>query len=339
MPMRVAIASMFAIGLAAGGAAHAHAATLRGATVIASGTVRLSDLFADLEPGQDRPLGPGPAPGASIQVGGGQLLAIADEYGVDWLDQSPSATATITRAGRVLDQDYFAGLVRQNLPDLGDGPVSIELRDFHPIIVAPDDKKPIVLSDIKWDQRSGWFSATAYRGQPTGDITRDSFLLTGVIHAARRLLVYAHALPAGSVLSASDAQMDDSYAGHITSKAFTNEADIDGMTLTRGVVAGAPILDQDLQRTVLMHKGDPAVITFTAPGVHLTATGRALEDGGAGQYVHILNLSSNMIVTGRVISASEIEVAAGSNPVPSDSNALRRLTSARGRSRADLSLR
>ncbi|GAA4491633.1 flagellar basal body P-ring formation chaperone FlgA [Gluconacetobacter tumulicola] len=340
MSARVAIAGVFALALMAAGATHARAATLRNAAIITSGTVRLSDLFADLEPGQDRPLGPGPAPGASIQVGGAQLIAIADEYGVDWLDQSPSAMATITRASRILDQAYFADLIRQNLPDLGNGPVSIDLRDFHPMMVAPDDPKPVVLSDVKWDQRSGWFSATAYRGQPTGDITRDSFMLTGVIHAARRLLVYAHALPAGSVISASDVQLDESYAGHIGSRAFTNEADIDGMTVTRGVVAGSAVLDQDLHRTVLMHKGDPAVITFAAPGVHLTATGRALEDGGAGQYVHILNLSSSMIVTGRVVSASEIEVEAGSNPVPSDSNTLRHLTtSSRDASRADLSLR
>lgn len=340
MPMRVAIAGVFAAGLMAVGVTHAHAATLRNTTIISSGTVKLSDLFSDLEPGQDRPLGPGPAPGASIHVGGAQLIAIADEYGVDWLDQSPSAMATITRAGRVLDQAYFADLIRQNVPDLGDGPVSIDLRDFHPMIAAPNDPKPVVLSDIKWDQRSGWFSATVYRGQPTGDITQDSFMLTGVIHAARRLLVYTHALPAGSVISAADVQLDDSYAGHLTSRAFTDEADIDGMTVTRGVVAGSAVIDQDLHRTVLMHKGDPAVITFAAPGVRLTATGRALEDGGAGQYVHILNLSSSMIVTGRVTSASEVEVEAGSNPIPSDSNTLRRLTaSARNSSRADISLR
>ncbi|MBB2163087.1 flagellar basal body P-ring formation protein FlgA [Gluconacetobacter sp. 1b LMG 1731] len=340
MRKRGVIGGIFAAGLIATSVAHSQAATLRNASVITSGTVRLSDLFADLDPGQDRALGPGPAPGASIQVGGAQLLAIADQYGVDWLDQSPNAVATITRASRVLDQAYFADLIRQNLPELGNGPVSIDLRDFHPMMVAPDDPKPVVLSDVKWDQRSGWFSATVYRGQPSGDITQDSFMLTGVIHAARRLLVYAHALPAGSVISASDVQIDESYAGHISSRAYTEEADIDGMTVTHGVVAGSPVLDQDLHRTVLMHKGDPAMITFAAPGVHLTATGRALEDGGAGQYIRILNVSSGMIVTGRVVNASEIEVEAGSNPVPSDGNTLRRLTApARNASRADLSLR
>lgn len=340
MSARAAIAGVIAAGFVMAHPAHGGAATLRNATVIASGTVRLSDLFADLEPGQDQVLGPAPAPGASIQVGGGQLMAIADQYGVDWLDRSPSAMATITRAGRILDKTFFSELVRKNLPDIGSGPVSVALVNFHPIMVAPDDPRPIVLSDVDWDQRSGWFSATAYRSQPTGDATQDSFLLTGTVHAARRVLVFAHALPAGAVLSASDLQMDDAYTGHIASRAFTDAGDVDGMTLTRGVVAGEAVLDQDLHRTVLMHKGDPVLVAFTAPGVHLTATGRALDDGGAGQYVRALNLASGMIVTGRVTNASEIEVEAGSGAVRSDPGVLRRLTaSARDDARATLSLR
>ncbi|MBB2203621.1 flagellar basal body P-ring formation chaperone FlgA [Gluconacetobacter takamatsuzukensis] len=316
------------------------AATLRSATVITSETVRLSDLFADLEPGQDRPLGPGPAPGASIQVGGGQLLAIADEYGVDWLDQSPSAMATITRAGRMLDQTFFAELVRQNLPEIGNGPVAIELQDFHPFVVATDDPKPVVLSDVKWDQHSGWFTATAYRGRPVGDITQDSFMLTGVIHATHRVIVYARSLPSGTVLSASDVRMNDAYAEHLASKTFTNAAEVEGLTLTHGVVAGEAVSDQDVQRTILLHRGDPVLIAFTAPGLHLTATGRALEDGGASQYARVLNLMSHMIITGRVVSASEVEVEPGSGGVPSDSAGMRSLAAAAlAPPRADLSLR
>ncbi|MBB2189454.1 flagellar basal body P-ring formation protein FlgA [Gluconacetobacter azotocaptans] len=316
------------------------AATLRSATVITSDVVKLSDLFADLEPRQDKIIGPAPKPGASIYVGGRQLIAIADQYGVDWLDESPSAMATITRSGRVLDKEFFVGLVQKSLPDIGTGPVSIDLADFHPITVASDDPKPVVLSDVDWDQRTGRFSATVYRTHPTGDITQDSFLLTGIVRAPRRVLVFSRSLPAGAVISASDVNIDESYTGYATAKIFTDETEVDGMTLLHTVVAGEPVLERDLHRTVLMHKGDPVLIVFTAPGVHLTATGRALEDGGNGQYVHALNLASSMIVTGRVAGASQVDVDAGSGAVPSDPNMLRRLTaSARANTRSDLSIR
>ena len=307
------------------------AATLKTASAITASTVRLSDLFSDLEPGQDRVLGPAPAPGTSIQVGGAQLLAIADQYGVDWIDQSASAQVTITRAGRVLDKDYFVNLVRQNLPDAGGGPVSVDLIDFHPIAVSPDDPKPVTLSDLNWDPRSGRFTATIYRTQTTGDSTQDSYLLAGTIHAARRVLVFSHALQSGSVVSMADVTMDDAYTGRAQDRTYTDEADIDGMTLTHSVMAGDAVQERDLHRTVVVHKGDPVLIVFTAPGLHLTASGRAIEDGGKGQYVRVLNLASNMIVTGRPNNASEVVVEAGSSGMPSDAATLRRLTtSSRG---------
>lgn len=302
------------------------AATLRTATTVTSDTVRLSDLFADLEPGQDRVLGPAPLPGNSFVVGGRQLLAIADQYGVDWMDQSATAQVTIARAGRVLDRDFFINLVKRNLPDLGEGPVTVELGDFHPMTVAADDPKPVVLSDVDWDQKSGRFSATVYRSHPLGDITQDSFLLTGVVHAAQRVLVYTHALSAGAVLAAADVRVDESYTGHTGSGAYTADANVEGMTLLHSVMVDEPVLERDLRRTVVMHKGDPIMLSYTSPGLHLSATGRALEDGGAGQYVHALNLASKMILTGRVVNGSEMEVDTTSGAVPSDGNALRRIS-------------
>lgn len=316
------------------------AATLRSATVITSNTVRLSDLFADLEPGEDRVIGPAPAPGASIHVGGGQLIAIADQFGVDWIDQSPSALATITRAGRLLDKEFFVEFVRRSLSDGGTDPLSVDLVDFHPLMVAPDDPKPVTMSDVSWDQRSGRFSATIYRTHPTGDVTQDSFMLTGTVHAAQRVLVFARALSADTVLSSSDVRVDDAYVGRLSDGVMTDAGGIEGMTLMHNVVAGQPVLDRDLHRSVVMHKGNPILIAFTVPGIHLAATGRALEDGGDGQYVHALNVGSGMIVTGRVTSASEIQVDSRSTAVPSNSNALRLLTaSARPNTRAESSFR
>ncbi|MCI1243527.1 MAG: flagellar basal body P-ring formation chaperone FlgA [Acetobacter fabarum] len=327
MSLRAAILPLLAAVFAVLPPAACLAATLRTATTVTSDTVRLSDLFMDLEPGQDRVLGPAPLPGSSFVVGGRQLLAIADQYGVDWMDQSATAQTTVTRAGRVLDRDFFIHMIKQNLPDLGEGPVTVELGDFHPMTVAADDPKPVVMSDLDWDQKSGRFSATVYRTHPLGDITQDSFLLTGVVHAAQRVLVYTHALSAGTVLAAADVRVDDSYTGRSGSKAYTADADVAGMTLLHSVMVDEPVLERDLRRTIVMHKGDPIMLSYIAPGLRLSATGRALEDGGVGQYVHALNLASKMILTGRVVNGSEMEVDTTSGAVPSDGNALRRLSS------------
>ncbi|KXV79122.1 flagellar biosynthesis protein FlgA, partial [Acetobacter malorum] len=286
-----------------------------------------SDLFVGLEPGQDKVLGVAPSPGQTIQVGGRQLIAIADQYGVDWIDQSSTAIARITRAGRVLDKVFFADLVRRNLPGNDNDAVVVELDDFMPMTVAADDAAPVVLSDVNWDQKSGRFTATVYRAHPLGDGQHDTFLLRGSVRATQSVLVFAHALPGGSKLSASDVRVNDSYTGHVTNQMFSAATSIEGMTLLHSVVADQVILDRDLQKTIVMHKGDPVLISFRSPGLHLAVTGRALEDGFDGQYVRALNLASKMIVTGRVVNGSELDVDTTSGPVPSDSATLRRLTS------------
>lgn len=340
MAVRAAIAVAVAAGIMTVHSIPLWAATLRSNTVITAGNVKLSDLFLDLDPGQDTVLGPAPVPGASIHVGGRQLIAIADQYGVDWLDQSPSAMATITRAGRVLDRNFFADLVQKSLPGIGNGPVSIDFVDFHPMTVATDDPQPVLLTDIDWDQKSGRFTATVYRTHPTGDMTQDSFLLIGNVRASQMALVFAHSLPAGSIISPDDVRIDASGNEHTAGRTFTDGTEVEGMTLLHDVVAGEVVLDRDVHRTMLIHKGDPLLIAFIVPGIRLTATGRALEDGGSGQYVRALNLASKMVVTGRVTSASEIEVDTGSGAVPSDPETLRRLTSSgRTGTRANVSLR
>ncbi|GAB6853269.1 flagellar basal body P-ring formation chaperone FlgA [Asaia astilbis] len=300
-------------------------ATLRHASTIASGNVRLSDIFAGLEQGQDRVLGPGPTPGKTIEVSGQQLIAIADQYGIDWEDQSANASMTIMRSGRVLDESYFNALVRKNLPDLGNGPISITFHDFHPMTVSTDEADPVILSDVKWDQRSGWFSSTVYRAHPSGDLVSDSFMLTGVIHATQRVLVYTRSLPAGSAITAADVKLDESYSGHLPLRAVSNETEVEGLSVSRGVVAGAPVVAQDLQRTVVMHKGDPVLISYLAQGLRLSIAGRAMEDAGLKQQVRALNVSSGMIVSGQVTDSGNISVELSSHPIPSDPNTVRRL--------------
>ncbi|GAB6969139.1 hypothetical protein JCM25156A_31780 [Komagataeibacter kakiaceti JCM 25156] len=340
MRVRAAVAVAIAAGIVTLHISGGSAATLRNTSIVTTDNVKLSDLFADLDPGQDRVLGPAPAPGGSIHVGGRQLIAIADQYGVDWLDQSPSALATVTRSGRVLDRDFFIDLIRKSVPDVGSGPVSIDLVDFHPMIVAPDDRNPVIMTDVDWDQKSGRFSATVYRTHPIGDVTQDSFLLIGTVHASQTTLVFSHPMAAGSVISPQDVRIGESSTEYTSGRIFTDETEVDGMTLLHDATTGEPVLDRDLHRTILMHKGDPILIVYIVPGIRLTATGKALEDGGAGQYVRALNLSSNMVVTGRVAGPSQIEIETGSAAVPSDPNTLRRLaTSSRANTRANLSLR
>ncbi|MDF7673435.1 flagellar basal body P-ring formation chaperone FlgA [Acetobacteraceae bacterium ESL0709] len=298
------------------------AATLRNSVEVLGDRVSLSDLFDGLEPGQDRVIGPAPAPGKSIQIGGYQLIAIADQYGIEWEDQSSTASLTLKRAGHVLGRDYFADLVRKSISlDREQGGFFVDIDSFKPVVTDVREENPVTLSDINWDKKTGKFSATAYLSHPTGDKMIDSFALRGTIKVRQPVIVYNASHQAGYIMQGNDMHVEPDYSGKmpLSSQALPDQDNIIGMSLSHAVVAGEPVLATDLRRVTLVHQGDPVLITYDSPGIRLTATGRALEDGGSGQFIHALNLGSKMIVQGKVLSSGEVRVDASSTAIPAKS--------------------
>ena len=61
------------------------------------------------------------------------------------------------------------------------------------------------------------------------------------------------------------------------------------------------------------------VLFYTLPGVRLTVSGNVLEAGGKGDTVHIYNANSHMVLTGRVMGRTEVEVIPDIAPLSADS--------------------
>lgn len=304
------------------------AATLRPSGVVHGASVYLSDVFEGLESGQDRLLGPAPAPGKAVTIGGSQLIALADQYGVDWDDQSSSASLTLTRAGHVLGRDDFAALVRKMVAQgEGAGSVVVEIASFTPVMVDEGEADPITLSNFEWDHKTGRFTALAQPSHPSGTAGADSFTVRGSIRPVQPVMVYDHALPSGHIIQQDDMRIDPAFTGTVPplARSLPEPEKMIGMALVRTVGAGQPVEATDLRRAILVHRGDPVLLSYNSTGIRLTATGRALEDGGSGQFVHALNLGSRMILIGRVSASGEIRVDASSTAIPPDSEEARRL--------------
>lgn len=303
----------------------AEAATLRPSGTIKGGSIYLSDIFADLRPGQDRVLGAAPDPGKSIYIGGTQLIAFADQYGVDWDDQSSSSSLTLTRVGHKVNKSEYEALVKKLFTQQqASGPVTVYADEFPSLIVPENEDDPLKIEHFEWDRDSGKFTAKV---MPTQSLTGESYPLKGTIRMAQAVLVYAHSLPSGHILQDSDMVVDQNFSKDIPVGAMNlpEPGQIVGMALVRGVVAGGAVQTTDLRKANLIHHGDPTLISYSVPGIRLTATGRALEDGGSGQYVHVLNLGNHMILTGKVIGTAEVRVDASATAIAPDTDEAKRL--------------
>lgn len=304
------------------------AATLRPSGVVHGPSVYLSDVFDGLESGQDRLLGPAPAPGKSITIGGSQLIALADQYGVDWDDQSSSTSLSLTRAGHVLGRDDYAALVRKAISqDGGGGSVVVDITHFTPVVAGESETDPVTLQNLSWDHKTGLFSATVQPVHSAGEAGADSFTLRGSIRPVQPVMVYDHALPSGHIIQQDDMHIDPAFSGTVPplARSLPEPDRMIGMALVRTVGAGEPVQGTDLRRAILVHRGDPVLLSYDSTGIRLTATGRALEDGGSGQFVHALNLGSRMVLIGKVLASGEVRVDASSTAIPTDSEEVKRL--------------
>ncbi len=84
--------------------------------------------------------------------------------------------------------------------------------------------------------------------------------------------------------------------------------DLEGKAAKRNLRAGRPIRTMDVRPPRLVEKGKRVVLTVNNPLMRLTAEGKALEHGGEGDVVKVLNTDSKQVVIGTVIAPGTVEV-------------------------------
>jgi flagella basal body P-ring formation protein FlgA len=71
----------------------------------------------------------------------------------------------------------------------------------------------------------------------------------------------------------------------------------------------------DLAPPSLVARNQPVTLLLDAPGITLTAAGRALDAAPRGAMVPVMNLASRAVLEGEVIGPGRVRVALGSVPM------------------------
>jgi flagella basal body P-ring formation protein FlgA len=119
--------------------------------------------------------------------------------------------------------------------------------------------------------------------------------------AGVRIVVPAHDIARGTTISQADIATK-TVDGNVPSGTVTSLNDIVGMQTRRVLHAGESVRLEDVRRPTLVTKGSTVTMVFEAPGITLTAAGRAMSEGGLGETVTVQNPVSfrqvSAIVTG-----------------------------------------
>ena len=117
-----------------------------------------------------------------------------------------------------------------------------------------------------------------------------------------RVVVPNRDIARGEIISEGDLVYGTIPATNVFSGVVTSMDALRGMEARRMLRAGEIVRGDDVRHPVVVAKGSIVTMTFEAPGVTLTATGKAMSEGGVGDTVTIQNPASfrqiSCIVTG-----------------------------------------
>jgi flagella basal body P-ring formation protein FlgA len=120
--------------------------------------------------------------------------------------------------------------------------------------------------------------------------------------------VAAHAIVAGSVLTAKDMRVEQHDISELPLGYLDDPAIAVGLTAARPISGGAFLTNQQLLAAKAVQRGQTVTLVADLGGMSVRMSGKALNDGLVNQRVRVENLSSGKIVEGIARSEQVVEI-------------------------------
>ncbi|MEM8935806.1 MAG: flagellar basal body P-ring formation chaperone FlgA [Pseudomonadota bacterium] len=127
-----------------------------------------------------------------------------------------------------------------------------------------------------------------------------AILASGVEYAAAEELLAARNIRAGSLISASDIVTPH------TDEAMRRAAKAIGMQTARALYKGKPFDEADLEPPTIVDRNEIVTMEYFKGPLMISAEVRALDEGGRGERIRVINLQSKRIVSATIIDAGRV---------------------------------
>ena len=283
--------------------------------VVAEGPLlRLGEIFENAGRLANQAVGGAPAPGRRMLLDAANLAAIARRHGLPWRPLSGEERSIVERPGRPVPRDEIESLLRLELARFGaDAEAELELPGFAPPLVPVAALPEIALEATHFDAASRRFAATllvAAEGMPMQRlrIAGRALPTVPVVVAGRRLAV-------GEVVRPGDIEQRRIRAERVRPGTAQRAEEVVGRQMRRPIGTDLPFMLVDLVTAAVVRKNQPVLMVLDAPGLSLTAQGRAMESAGLGERVPVMNLLSRSVVEAEAIGPGRVRVLPGAVPL------------------------
>ncbi|WGF87611.1 flagellar basal body P-ring formation chaperone FlgA [Marinivivus vitaminiproducens] len=112
----------------------------------------------------------------------------------------------------------------------------------------------------------------------------------------------------GVVVTAADVGLGP-IADHRASGAATRLDQVIGQEVRRALSLQRPVRLEDLGPPTAVERNSLVSVAYSRDRVRLTTIGRALDRGGLGEQIRVVNIDSRAVVVGQIMGPGMVEVA------------------------------
>ena len=283
----------------AGALAAAGLAAAAGTVVVEGAWITLGDLVPGAGDAAAARVAEAPPPGESVVLSPAHVAAVAKQHGVAW---NPAGVRGINveRAGTVVPRTEILAALARAAGAAAPGRLweADIVNSSFSLRVAVDAAPTVGVEGFDLDPGRGTFTAVLVA--PAGDPAATRVEVRGRAYEITAVPVLVNAVAPGTVIRASDIDWAPMRISQLRSNLALEPSQLIGNTPKRLVRAGDPVRLSDVQRPVVVAKGETVMMIVELPGLQLSAVGRALAAGGDGDSVPVMNMQTHATVEGIV---------------------------------------
>tara|TARA_B100001750_G_C15511590_1_gene604072 strand:+ start:2056 stop:3012 length:957 start_codon:yes stop_codon:yes gene_type:complete len=265
--------------------------------------ITLGDVFDGVTKNRDFVLAPAPRPDTVLTWDAATLNRVARAFDLPW-----RATATdqihIRRLASLVSEDMLKKAIAAHLRDQGlTGAYDLDFVGAKPEIILPHDIEPSVeIQSASFNASRKTFSATVR----TPDNKVKQF--TGVANPLVTIPVLKTPLARGDVITKNMVGTTSIREDYVTDDMIVQAEDLIGMTPRRVVRANAAITLSDLDKPMMVKRGDLVTMELKNGPIAITAIAKAMENGTKGDIIRLMNVDSKRSLEAQVTGMREARI-------------------------------
>lgn len=306
----IALGFAFAVGALAPVAALA-APVLHPQVTVDNAVVRLGDIFDGVGDKANTVVATAPAFGHQAIYDASWLANVARANGISWFPATQTDHVTIERDGNTVTVTQIEAALRtavtKALADRGQktrAQVSVDNRDVA-LYTDPNADMAVQVRNLRLDVDNGRFTATIAANAEAG---AEYVKVSGRMYEIADVPVLTRRVAPSDVIGPDDVRFIQVRSDQLNTDTITDPDALIGMSPRRQVADNVPLHNGDVRTPVVVTKGTLVTMVVQTPYMLLTAQGRAIEDGGRGQVIKVMNTQSKMTVDAVVESPSRVLV-------------------------------